>query len=60
MPIEAITYQHRSTPYKTCPKCGEDFECFLRGMIVRFSWFGLRKKCFAVICRACKNIVGHE
>lgn len=44
-----------------CPRCkAAPFDQFLPGQIVRFDWFGLRKRIFAVICRACKNIVGYE
>lgn len=44
-----------------CPKCGaQPFDQFLPGQVVRFDWFGLRTRVFAVICGACKAIVGHE
>jgi len=45
---------------KICPKCNEDFRPFLRGMVVRFSWFGFVKKTYALICWECKEIVGYE
>jgi hypothetical protein len=47
--------------YHQCPNCGhEPFESFMRGLIVRFAWFGFRKKIWAVICYKCKDIVGWE
>lgn len=61
MPIEAILFQSRSQPLKSCPKCGaEPFECFLRGQVA--SWWRslLGKPSWAVICRACKEIVDWE
>lgn len=43
-----------------CPKCGEAFEPFLRGLVRSWwrGWFGMASSC--VICRACKEIVGYE
>lgn len=47
--------------YHRCPKCGhEPFESFMRGLVVRFDWFGLRKKTCTVICWNCKERVGYE
>jgi hypothetical protein len=43
-----------------CPNCREPFYPFLRGQVVRFDWFGLRKRIYCLICWACKEIVGHE
>ena len=44
-----------------CPNCGhKPFESFMRGLVVRFSWFGLRKKNWAIICYKCKQVVGWE
>lgn len=43
-----------------CPKCGGMFDPFLRGQVARFSWFGLRKRIYCLICRACKEIVDYE
>ena len=46
---------------RPCPKCGAaPFDQFLPRQVVRFSWFGLRRRIYAVICRACKDIVGYE
>lgn len=43
-----------------CPRCKEKFRPFLRFQVGRCGWFGLRKKTLALICWACKNIVGWE
>ena len=44
-----------------CPKCNiEPFDQFLPRQITRFGWFSLRKRTYAIICRACKEIVGYE
>lgn len=60
---------------RTCPKCQSDFVPFLRGQIYRslswailrgdFSWFVARWRgeywpSSALICWACKEIVGYE
>lgn len=46
---------------KRCPLCrDEPFVPSMYGQVVRFSWFGLRKKVYAVICIQCKNIVGFD
>ena len=44
----------------TCPRCKKPFVPFMRGQVARFAWFGLRKKTLALICWACKEIVGYE
>lgn len=51
--------------FRKCPKCGaEPFDQFLPGLVVRmgFVWYAPWRKRppFAVICRACKEIVGYE
>ena len=47
--------------YDQCPNCKhEPFKSFIRGLITRFNWFGLRKKNWAIICYECKKIVGWE
>ncbi len=48
-----------------CPHCFKAFEPFLRGMVVRSgSWWWLFYRptvpMLALICRACKDIVGYE
>jgi len=50
-----------------CPKCHEPFEAFLPGQVYRsgfrawFRWFFLGRPIeYALICRACKEIVGYE
>lgn len=60
MPIEALISRGMAEPFEYCPRCGKPFESFLRGQVARFDWFGLRKHIWAVICRACKDIVAHE
>lgn len=60
-PMQAIWSMSKPQPFDYCPKCeAAPFECFLRGMVARFDWFGLRKRVWCVICRSCKEIVGHE
>jgi len=59
-PIQAITSRSMPPPLVECPNCRYPFEPFMRGQVARFSWFGLRKRIWAVICRACKEIVGYE
>ena len=57
MPIEAIRSQVMPVPLERCPHCGaEPFEPFLRGQVVRFDWFGLRKRIWALICWTCKGV----
>lgn len=63
MPIECVQLAGRPVPYVLCPECGERFEPFLRGQVQRrrFKWFlwGPWPYC-ALICWACKEIVGYE
>lgn len=59
-PIEAVIALDLPQPYVDCPKCGQPFSAFMRGQVVRFNWFGLRRKIWCLICYACKEIVGHE
>ena len=65
MPIEVVTLRDHPPPFERCPRCGASpFEPFLRGMVQRSPrrwWiFGRVRPHVAVICRACKNIVGYE
>ncbi len=47
--------------FDRCPNCGaEPFESMMRGLVIRFSWFKLRKRIWAVICGDCKDIVDWE
>lgn len=50
--------------FDDCPKCGERFRPFLRGLVGRRSrkwwFFGPRRPSLALICWACKEIVGWE
>ena len=63
MPGEYFLLKDKPLPMAVCPKCGALFEPFLRGLVQRKKCFlGLFKKrnyC-AVICYACKGIVGWE
>jgi len=52
-------------PYakEECPKCGELFPEFMRGLVQRSKrWFfiGLKRKYCAIICHKCKQIIGWE
>lgn len=60
MPLEALVSDGMPVPFKDCPKCKKPFDPFLRGQVARFAWWGLRKRIWCLICRACKEIVGHE
>jgi len=60
MPKEAIISKQMRSPLTTCPVCHCWFEPFLRGQVARFSWWGLRRRIWAVICRSCKEIVDWE
>jgi hypothetical protein len=67
MPIEALLLDTKASPLARCPRCGDQpFDPFMRGQVQRsprslFSWppFRYRRYC-ALICWACKNIVGYE
>jgi phage terminase large subunit GpA-like protein len=63
MPIECEQLAGRPVPFVLCPKCGEIFYPFLRGMVQRrrYRWlfWGPWPYC-ALICWACKEIVGYE
>jgi phage terminase large subunit GpA-like protein len=63
MPIECELLAGRPVPFVLCPKCGEIFHPFLRGMVQRRThrWFfwGAWPYC-ALICWDCKEIVGYE
>lgn len=64
MPIEFSLLLRKPVKLTNCPRCGEPFEPFLRGQVQRTkrSWFGLgrRRPYCALICWACKEIVGYE
>lgn len=64
MTVECARLDGKPTPFSTCPKCGKPFEPFLRGQIQRspykFIFFGPIRPYCALICRACKEIVGYE
>lgn len=57
---------HASRPVKLCPTCGAPFEQFLPMQVCKSGFiedvrvmFG-KPIAWAVICRACKEIVGYE
>lgn len=59
--MQAIWSDGMPVRLRACPKCGAvPLEPFLRGQVARFDWFGLRKRIWCVICRACKEIVDYE
>ena len=63
MPVEYLLLKNAPVPLVTCPKCGAPFEPFLRGLVQRSArrwWFGRRRATCALICWACKEIVGYE
>ena len=64
MPLEYKMLKHASERFMSCPKCGvQPFSSFIRGTVHRPKrWLGvgpLRPHC-AIICSACKEIVGYE
>ncbi len=63
MPLEADLLKNRPYPFERCPKCGQPFPEFLRGMVQRsrrFLGFLWRQPYCAVICQQCKAIIGWE
>lgn len=66
MPLEALVSSGMAVPLEVCPKCGKPFEPFMRGQVTRSPWtfrrwwFRRRADIWALICWACKEIVGYE
>lgn len=63
MPIESAQLEGKPSKLTNCPKCDAPFEPFLRGQVQRSArkWIiGPRQPYCALICRACKEIVGFE
>lgn len=63
MPNEYTLLKNHPVPLQTCPKCGETFKTFMRGQVMRnerWFWIGPRRDYCALICSACKEIVGWE
>jgi hypothetical protein len=64
MPIEAVFLEHEQEYYMVCPSCGSaPFRGIFRGLVQRSKrrWgIGRKRSYCAVICDACKNIVGYE
>lgn len=63
MPIEALILSHAPYAKEKCQKCGERFPEFMRGQVQRskrFLGIGPRRRYCAVICHACKEIIGWE
>jgi hypothetical protein len=63
MPTEVALLNNKSFAFERCPKCGTCFPEFLRGQVQRskrFLGFLWRRPYCAVICHACKQIIGWE
>lgn len=63
MPKEVLLLRQKPTAVDHCPRCHEPFSYFLRGQVQRSTrWFGVlwRRPYCAIICQACKEIVGWE
>jgi hypothetical protein len=69
MPAEYAMLRAASVPLVRCRECGDEpFRPFLRGMVQRprYSWrtlwlpIGAPRAYCALICSACKEIVGYE
>lgn len=66
MPVEVLHLANAEIPIENCPRCHATFRPFLRGQVQRsprpwwrLFWGPFRPYC-ALICWACKNIVGWE
>ena len=63
MPIEADLLKNYPYALEACPKCGERFPEFMRGMVQRskrYLWVFWKRPYCAVICHGCKAIIGWE
>lgn len=64
MPVEVALLAAEAVQFGRCPRCDEPFYPFMRGEVQRSArpwWlFGRRRDYCALICRACKDIVGWE
>lgn len=63
MPKEYELLKNMPTPFFNCPKCHKEFDPFMRGMVhraKRWFWIGPRRDYCALVCGACKEIVGWE
>jgi len=60
MPIEYDILKNYPYAKEICPKCGQRFPEFMRGLVISplRKFFGL-PYC-AVICHGCKEIIGYE
>ena len=62
-PIECAQLADAPIPFGRCPKCDEPFYPFMRGQVQRsrfWFWYMPKRDYCALICRACKRIVGWE
>lgn len=63
MPIECTQLDAERCKLKQCPKCGAGFNPFMRGQVQRskrFLWVLWPRDYCALICHACKEVVGWE
>jgi hypothetical protein len=63
MPSEVGLLWDMPSPIDCCPRCHVPFVPFMRGEVQRsqrFLWVLWRRPYCAVICQACKEIVGWE
>lgn len=63
MPIEAELLRHKPEPFRRCPECMCLSRSLMRGQVQRsrrFLGFLWKRPYCAVICGACKEIIGWE
>jgi hypothetical protein len=60
MPIEFVLLRNYPYAKEKCPKCGQMFPEFMRGQVQSWWRKALRMKYCAIICHACKEIIGWE
>jgi hypothetical protein len=64
MPVEFTQLKDEPPPFVECPECkAKPFDQMMRGQVQRsrrFLWILWRRTYCCVICRDCKDIVGHE
>ena len=63
MPIEYTLLKNQPYAREICPKCNERFPEFMRGQVQRskrFLGFLWKRDYCAIICHACKEIIGWE
>ncbi len=65
MPWEYSALARRPALEGTCSECGAPLEYFLRGLVQRgarpwWRFWGPERPYCAIICHACKEIIGYE